>query len=89
MNVILWDLLSIARDDQMYILLSAVGNLGGTLTGYKPIHVLSGHPCCVVKGIDILKLKNCLFTTIIYLDVKGRLLHVSACGHLQVGSLDF
>jgi hypothetical protein len=52
-------------------------------------NVLSGHPCCVVKGIDILKLKNCLYTTIIYLDVKGRLLHVSACGHLQVGSLNF
>jgi hypothetical protein len=42
-----------------------------------------------VQRIDILKLKNCLYTTIIYLDVKGRLLLVSAYDHLQVGSLDF
>jgi hypothetical protein len=51
-----------------------------------------GRPVCNqhCNFTDILKLKNCLYTTIIYLEVKGRLLlHVSACGHLQVGSLDF
>jgi hypothetical protein len=63
--------------------------------GVKGLHSAVDHPPLSnievrnKRDIDILKLKNCLYTTIIYLDVKGRLLHVSACGHHQVGSLDF